>query len=309
MAKSKKTKLSIKQRAISLFTQKLSHVGMSFGVYFMVLSLTPSLMPRTWLFQGLVSGLSLISGYAFGTGLMWIWRFLHVRELNGDVKLYVSRAVHIFNALLFLYIMAKVGDWQNRVRELVGVEPSSTTNPFRIVFIAVVTASILLILARIIRVSTSKVIRFTERYVPRRVATIVGILIAFWFFGTVVSGAFQSTALRLANNTFSLADRSTKDGSFVPSSSLRSAGPESIVQWDDLGKQGREFVGRGPTADDISAVADGAIDPIRVYAGLANGETHEERSAVVLQELIRTNAFDRSKMVIATSTGTGYLDP
>ena len=39
---------------------------MAFGALFFCLSLTPSLLPRDWLFQGLIGGLNAAIGYGIG---------------------------------------------------------------------------------------------------------------------------------------------------------------------------------------------------------------------------------------------------
>ena len=44
----------------------LDFVGVMFGTLFFCLSLTPSLLPRDWLFQGLISGLNAAIGYGIG---------------------------------------------------------------------------------------------------------------------------------------------------------------------------------------------------------------------------------------------------
>ncbi len=49
--------------------------------------------------------------------------------------------------------------------------------------------------------------------------------------------------------------------------------------------------------------------PLRVYVGLASRETPEEAAELALKELIRAGGFERSLLVIATPTGTGWLDP
>ncbi|WP_284329407.1 alpha/beta-hydrolase family protein [Demequina litorisediminis] len=77
-----------------------------------------------------------------------------------------------------------------------------------------------------------------------------------------------------------------------------------------MGRQGRSFVSTGPTASEIDATsAGGALEPVRAYVGLRSADSLEERAQLLLDELIRTDAFDREILVVATTTGTGYLDP
>src|ERR1700722_4441808 len=47
---------------------RLDFVGVGFGAVFFCLSLTPSLLPRNYLFQGLIGGINGASGY--GTGVV-----------------------------------------------------------------------------------------------------------------------------------------------------------------------------------------------------------------------------------------------
>ena len=52
---------------------RLDFVGIAFGALFFCLSLTPSLLPRDWLFQGLIGGLNAAIGYGIG---VFGWRLL-----------------------------------------------------------------------------------------------------------------------------------------------------------------------------------------------------------------------------------------
>ena len=49
--------------------------------------------------------------------------------------------------------------------------------------------------------------------------------------------------------------------------------------------------------------------PIRVYAGLNSADDAEERAELVLREMIRVGAFERSVLIVAMPTGTGWMDP
>jgi uncharacterized membrane protein len=67
------------RRTSGEWSRKLAHrlhfsfPGMVLGVGFVCMSLTPSLLPRNWLVQGLVSGLSAATGYGLGTVLGWLF--------------------------------------------------------------------------------------------------------------------------------------------------------------------------------------------------------------------------------------------
>jgi uncharacterized membrane protein len=82
------------------------------------------------------------------------------------------------------------------------------------------------------------------------------------------------------------------------------------VSWEQLGRQGRSFVSRGPTVAELDAFSGGgAVEPIRAYVGLKSADTLQQRADLLLEELKRTGAFDREALIVTTTTGTGFLDP
>jgi uncharacterized membrane protein len=85
-----------------------------------------------------------------------------------------------------------------------------------------------------------------------------------------------------------------------------------VVVWDDLGFQGRTFAGSATSTEALGATAADDLPvatPIRVYVGLRSADTPEDRAALAVEELERTGAFERPVLVIATTTGTGWINP
>jgi uncharacterized membrane protein len=112
------------------------------------------------------------------------------------------------------------------------------------------------------------------------------------------------------NSAFSVKDDGTEEGAVEPTASERSGSPASLVPWEDLGLQGRNFVGMGPTPDELEAFSgQPAQEPVRAYVGLASAEDVGERAALAARELERAGGFDRSVLVVVTTTGTGWVDP
>src|SRR5690606_20382863 len=116
--------------------------------------------------------------------------------------------------------------------------------------------------------------------------------------------------LRAADSSFQQLDALIEPDAEPPADSLRSGGPGSLLDWQDLGRTGRDFISGGPTREDLRAFfGDDVETPVRVYVGLNSAQTVEERSRLALDELERTGAFDRSVLLIVTPTGTGWVDP
>src|SRR5690606_33521265 len=59
---------------------KLSGVGLLLGTFFFAASLTPSLIPRTYVMQGLLAGVSFAAGYGLGVAWRWLWAYLELPE-------------------------------------------------------------------------------------------------------------------------------------------------------------------------------------------------------------------------------------
>ena len=105
-------------------------------------------------------------------------------------------------------------------------------------------------------------------------------------------------------------DRFIDDGVEKPDDPLATGSSESLVAWDSLGRHGKNFVVGGPTQGDLSEFHGGpAVRPLRVYVGLGSAETPQHRAKLALRELKRVGGFDRSVLIVATPTGTGWLAP
>jgi uncharacterized membrane protein len=85
---------------------------------------------------------------------------------------------------------------------------------------------------------------------------------------------------------------------------------DSHVAFESLARQGRRYVWTITTADRIEAIMGEPAKrvPVRVYVGLESAPSEEARVELAMQELERTNAFDRAYLMIVSPTGTGYVN-
>ena len=147
--------------------------------------------------------------------------------------------------------------------------------------------------------------RIARRRVGRPLALVatVGVLV-------LALAGLVAVVLRVVDGIYADRNGLPAASATEPASAHRSAGAGSAIAWDTLGRHGANFVGGGPDAAEIAALTGlEAREPIRVYAGLASAPTIEERARLVVAELERTGAFERSVLVVATSTGSGWLEP
>jgi uncharacterized membrane protein len=299
-------------RVPRVFSAQLSRPGLVVAALFFAASLAPSLLPRTGLFQGLVSGITLACGYGIGVLAAWTWRYLGLPAADrgtrvGRILLGTVAAVVI--SIVAVSVWRQVG-WQNDVRELFGMESVGPSVWLPILPVTLLVAGLLLVVGRCLRRLVWWVGGWAARVLPPRLARVVAVLLVAILTSSLVSGVLVDGLFGAANQSFSLRDGSTIEGITRPTSALRSGGPDSLVAWDSLGRQGRRFVATGPTVRELNETnGGGAREPIRVYAGIKSADDLQQRADLVLAELRRTNAFDRSVLVVATTTGTGFLEP
>ncbi|AMB60018.1 alpha/beta hydrolase [Microterricola viridarii] len=279
--------------------------GLVLGLLLAALSLTPSLLPRPALLQGVIAGLSFAVGYAAGALLVALLRPLLRRATTWRPSAAVIRWAWLAFAVVALaagsWFAVMAVTWQNEVRALVEMPPIDGFAIAAFYLGALPTAVLCLAVGRGIR----GLFRGLGRLVGPLIATLgTALLVGLGAFtlGAVVMGVIDGVyEARNAAPAHWVAE---------PTSEFHSAGADSPMDWQTLGRHGTAFLGGGPTADDIAEVTgQAALEPIRVYASLRTADTAEERAALAVEELVRTGAFDREVLVVATATGSGWLEP
>lgn len=296
---------------------RLDFVGVAFGALFFCLSLTPSLLPRDWLFQGLIGGINAGIGYGIGVfASKMVHRFvLRRRRWWPPPKrvLYWLKAITVVgSATACVLMLIPAAAWQRQVSALMGIEGPATLGYLRTVIIALLVGGTLVGATRVLL----DVIKTMARLFIRRwhlhdeVALFIGSAIVVVLAITLINGVLIRGFLAGASQVFQPQNATTRAGVVQPIEPERSGSPMSFAPWDTLGFQGRNFVATGPDVDELTELNGApAKEPIRVYAGLQTAGTNEERMAVVLSELERTDAFDRELLVIMPTTGTGWINP
>jgi uncharacterized membrane protein len=286
----------------------LSLTGFAFAVAFYCASLTPSLLPRSPLFQGVVSGLTAVLGYALGATLGALARRLPWR-IPPRVERITWRVALVLGPVLILLFLALGTRWQQDLRVRLDMPRVETYDLLRLVGVSVLTFAVFLLIARAVRLGTRSLVRLLARWVPRPVAYAAGVLVVGYLLFGVVANSLWGNLVAVVSQTASLTNGQTADGVTAPTSFLRSGSDASAVAWDELGRQGRSFVATAPTVWDIERFTGRpGQEPIRVYAGLDSAPSARERAALAVHELERTGAFDRAVLGVVTATGTGWVD-
>jgi len=294
-----------------VFTRRLCFGGLAGALVFFCLSMTPSLLPREVLMQGVVSGVAAAIGYGIGSLLSSGLRKVIRSEPSATFK---SRAWWLLagSALVMGGLWLYFGSaWQEDVRRLMEMEQLRAYDWGAIVLITAIVAGVLLVVSRLIRGATKALIRLGDRFMPHSLTVNVSIVLVALLVVGFAQGVLFNGMVSSINAAYSLNDRGTSPWISQPQSELRSGGPGSVVDWDTLGTKGRDFTGDGggPTVEQIEAFSgETATEPIRVYVGVKSADEIRERVDLAMQELERTGAFERSVLVVNTTTGTGWVD-
>ncbi len=294
-----------------LLSRRFNHAGLLVGAFFFSLSLFPSLLPRAGWVQGVVSGITLAIGYGLGAGVSGLWRYLQLPSWSATVRrraLVVTAGLAGLTAVLAVW---RFVGWQNDLRALFGMDSINPTVWVAIVVVTPIVAVLLLVMGRAVRWLFHWVIGRLRRFLPPRLALTLGLATGGLLLWLLWSGVLVQAFWTVANSTFAPRDYLDKPGSVEPTSAARSGGPESLVSWESLGREGRAFVSGGPSVQELTEVSPDvpAKEPIRAYVGIRSADTLQERADLLLAELKRTGAFDRQVLVVATTTGSGFLDP
>lgn len=290
--------------------KRFSVAGLLMGTVFFAFSLTPSLLPRTFVVQGILSGLSFTAGYATGCMGRWLWDYLELPVPRRRSEILVKLGSTVICVLIAGAFLWQASEWQNTIRTLMEMAEVDGVRPYSVAGITALVFFLLLFAARGIRRMFQFLAHRLQRFVPPRLSFLAGSLIVVALFWSLVDGVLFTMALRAADNSYQQVDAMIEDDMEPPTAVWKPGSPESLVDWADLGRQGRNFVDSAPTAEELSRfLEEPAPAPIRVYVGLNSAETPEARARLALEELRRVGGFERSVLLLVTPTGSGFVDP
>ena len=293
----------------------VSFLGVIAALAMYAVSVAPSLMARSWAWHAVASGVLVSSGYVAGVIVQNVGaRVIAMTGLTIRASEPVEVGFRVCIAALFAiwWLYAVIQSYRRaRVAARLVNMPGETFGEYLLGTAGtVVIAWTLITIVAALNSLGRMLVAMLDGYMPHLAAILVGVailvVIVFFLTSNVILrggiGFFRHHAERMNTRT--------ARGIYKPFVPERSASPASPVTWESVGGQGRVFLGRGPSRLDIAQVTGGeAMEPIRVYSGMPMGGSGiEQAAATVVAELHRTGAFDRAVILIAASTGSGWVD-
>ncbi|ALI28516.1 putative membrane protein [Mycolicibacterium fortuitum] len=283
--------------------------GTAVGLVFVWFSLTPSLLPRGPLFQGLVSGAAGATGYGIGVFGVWLVRYMRSVETSPRAPKWAWLSLLVIGVIGQVLMIIYFHVWQDEIRDFMGV-PRLTfwDHPLTAVLSLVVLFAFVEVgqlIRRLVRYLDLKL----DRFLPPRVSAVVVVALLLALSIALLNGVVVRVAMSTINRTFAAVNDETDPDFAAPTSVLRSGGPQSLASWESLGHQGRVFVSAGPTVQQLSRFSGKpAVEPIRAYAGLHSADGIKATAALAARELQRTGGLNRAVVAVATTTGTGWIN-
>ncbi len=289
--------------------RRYTFTGTAVGMLFLWLSLTPSLLPRGPLFQGIVSGAAGAIGYALGVFLVWLVRFMQSRSSSPPAPRWAWLVLLALGALGVVLGVVYFRYWQDHVRDLMGVPRLRWFDYLQAGAIGVVLLFVFVEIGQLIGRFGRFLARQLSRIAPPRVSFVVVVVLLLSLGISILNGVVIRGAMGLLNKSFSAVNDEMDPNHPAPTTSLRSGGPDSLVSWASLGHQGRIFVRGGPTVQQLTEFNGArATEPIRTYAGLNSAKGIRETADLAARELERTGGLKRKVIAVATTTGTGWIN-
>ncbi len=124
------------KQPLEKYWQSFSYIGLVVAVLFFSASVTPSLLPRPYYVQGLLSGFAIAIGYGIGVAGVLLYQFLELRNPSDRLELWSKRVTTVAVALVFVWFVWQMTFWQNSIRSLMNLPELETGYPYRMAAIA-----------------------------------------------------------------------------------------------------------------------------------------------------------------------------
>lgn len=166
--------------------------------------------------------------------------------------------------------------WQNDQRAIMGMAALDGVDALLMVVLSIVIGVVLVVVGRLIGSAVVGLVRLSRRVMPSlRAAVPVGLAVFGVLLGFVGWAAWEGVTA-LAESTHRAQNAGSDEGTLQPESRSVSGSVESLVAWDTLGRQGRNFASGATSLEQLRLFHEpnaALIEPVRVYVGLDSAES------------------------------------
>jgi len=158
-----------------------------------------------------------------------LWRYLELPELPRPWWRAANIALAAACAIAAAIYIPQAAAWQDEVRARMNMPPTETANLLQVILVAAIVAVLLMLLARLLIGGIRAASAIVYRWVPRRIAALLGAVIFAVLLVTVVNGTLVSATIVAIDRAQALVDVTNPPGASVPTEATRSRGPGSQI--------------------------------------------------------------------------------
>jgi uncharacterized membrane protein len=298
-----------KKGTLKSYIHSYNFTGVLTGMLFVYLSFGPSLLPRAWFMQAVISAVLFVFGYGIGVFISYIVRQFTFTEPSADAKRKIKTVAVVVFALAYVIASWLGYIWQQNSHQLMNIDTPASYSMIGIFALTAVLIAVLIWIIRITRTFFRWLRRQINRLLPQKIANVLAIAVTVFVIVGIADGFLLQGAYSFVSNMFSVKNSTTPQGIERQNVPNVSGSDESLISWDSLGLQGRKFIGNVTTKDELEAFNKTVPQaPIRIYSGLESASDVNERAELAAADLVRAGGFNRDVVVVVTTTGTGWVD-
>jgi len=183
--------------------------GTVFALVFLWLSLTPSLLPRGPIFQGLVSGAAGAFGYAIGVFAVWLVQFMRSKDASPHAPQWAWLAVVVVGIIGQILMIIYFHVWQDEVRDLNGVPRMSFWDHPLTAVLSILVLFIFVEIGQLIGKLVRFLVRQLNRFAPPRISAVIVVTLLLALSIALLNGIVVRFAMSSLNKTFAAVNDET----------------------------------------------------------------------------------------------------
>ncbi|MDD4868522.1 MAG: alpha/beta-hydrolase N-terminal domain-containing protein, partial [Mycobacterium sp.] len=196
--------------------------GTTGGLIFVWFSMTPSLLPRSALFQGLVSGISGAIGYGIGVFTVWLVRYMRDRDSSAPAPRWAWKVLIAIGTIGMVIMAIRFHVWQDDVRDLMGVAHLKWYDYPLTAVLSLVVLFTLVELGQLVRLLVSFLVELLDRFAPFRLSATIVVAFLIVLAITLINGVVVKSAMSTMNHTFASVNNEMNPNTAPPKTPLRS---------------------------------------------------------------------------------------